>query len=201
MKDLYRAVAHMAEDANGLCAWLRNNCDRVDSQFLNDVVVHPSQSFKMQLRKQPVPAKAQAVCDELKKRLGIILFAYQIGELNRYVCIDKDKHPQEPNKWLSKYWHALGPVATTNRNDPEFMAAVGAMAVDQWARQQVVAGALSLNNWFDMKPEVETPLVQQLSAAPVKAAADQFFAEVWDTGSCCSAVQINGAANWFHVNL
>ena len=201
MRGFWHTIALIAENAGTFNKGLFAVCKSVnDPDLLKSVNLtsNPSDKRKLQLKKQPTQNTLLALDKHLRTRCGLVLFPYELAELNRIVC--EAAATPVPHTELKKFWTGLGKLGKDNRNHAGFMEAVGALASDAWAINQFVANGVSLTPWFHLTPAQETGL---RAAMPVGGAtyqaAEDYRDTSWPGGSCGSILMPSD--NWTHMNV
>ena len=201
MRGLWHSIALIAENAGTFNKSLFTICKSVnDPDLLKSVNLtsNPSDKRKLLLKKQPTKNTLIALDQHLRGRTGLVLFPYELAELNRIVC--EAAATPAPHSELKKFWTGLGKLGKNNRNHPDFMQAVGALASDAWAISQFVSNGVSLTPWFHLTPLQEAGL---RAAMPVGGAtfqaAESYRDSSWPGGSCESILMPSD--NWTHMNV
>jgi hypothetical protein len=204
MHGLWRVIAYIAENQGGFNTGLRSICKTVaDPDQLDHVklTASPGDPREISVKSQPNRNAIAALDAFLRAQKGMTLPLYELAEVNRIVSDTSTQEP--PHKDLLAYWNALQPVAGKNRDDPAFLEAVGALAIDGWLRREFGRSdsTVTLTKWFSITASQESllrPLVAPGSLAD--AAADQYFVLCWPSGSCETLVTFPAAA-WIHHNV
>ncbi len=201
MRGFWHTIALIAENAGTFNKSLFAICKSVnDPDLLKSVNLtsNPADKRKLLLKKQPTKNTLIALDKHLRSRYGLVLFPYELAELNRIVC--EAAATSAPHADLKKFWTGLGKVAKDNRNHPEFMQAVGALTSDAWAISQFVSNGVSLTPWFRLTPEQESGLRTALPVgSPTFQAAEDYRDLSWSGGSCGSILMPSD--NWTHMNV
>lgn len=200
MKDLWRALALTAAEP-AVLDQLRAASDVEQRMDLLDdirIAVDEKNPERLRLRRQPNPAILARVQNVLRP-YGILLSAYELSELNRWVYEDKVDHGGKAMQYLREYWVALGEAAERRKNNPEFMSVVGALALDHLLREEVRAGSTLSDQGFLLQSEELAELKQRLAVGQAAdAAAARWFAFSW-SGSACGGVTL-AYPSWIHIN-
>lgn len=201
MRGLWHSIALISENAGTFNKSLFAICKSVnDPDLLKSVNLtgSPSDKRKLLLKKQPTRNTLIALDQHFRARTGLVLFPYELAELNRIVC--EAAATPDPHSDLKKFWTGLGKLGRDNRNHPDFMQAVGALASDAWAISQFVSNSVSLTPWFHLTPLQESGL---RAALPVGGAtyqaAEDYRDSSWPGGSCASILMPSD--NWTHLNV
>ena len=200
MKDLWRALAVMAAEPPVL-EQVRAVADVEERAELVDEVrigVDPANPETLRLRRQPNPVILAKIA-RIFRPYGIHLAAYELAELNRWVFEDKTDHGGEAMRHLREYWQGLGELAEARKNNPEFMAAVGALALDSALRNEIRTGSTLSDQGFTLQSEEVAELKSRLAIGTVAdAAAARWFSFSW-SGSACGSVTM-AYPSWIHTN-
>jgi hypothetical protein len=189
MRGLWRTLAYIAENAGDFNSTLEPLTQVVDTPDLLPVISltpNPMDQRKLFLKSQPTKPVLLDI-DTFLTKTGLVLFTYELAEINRIVCHTKTQDP--PHQDLKAYWAGLGQVGPDNRDDNGFMEAVGALAIDTWLRADFATGEASLTKWFPVTADQENTLRSLLQPGmPSDLAAQLYFAGDWPGTSCLSLV-------------
>jgi hypothetical protein len=200
MRALWRTIALMSENADGF----NQTLDTMAAQQTQPELIaslklsNTADAKSVNLQLQPDRTALNNI-DQFLRGHGLILCAYELSEVNRVACEARSLTPHHRD--LINYWAGLGPEAAQHRNDPGFMEAVGAMAVDSYTRKNFALGNVSLTKWFpSLTPPQETLLRNAFAAgSPSDMAADDYIEASWPTA--CGSVTDAFDPSWIHVNL
>ncbi len=204
MRGFWHSLALIAEDASSFNNDLFAVCRYVkDPDLLDDVSLtrNPKDKRKVSLSCQPAKATLVSLDKYLRASQGLVLFPYELAELNRvvYEAVGNQK-VKEPHSSLKSYWRGLGELATKNRSSAHFMQAVGALSSDGWATAKFVQDEISLTPWFHLTPDQEAGLRSALYVGgPAFQGAEDYREESWPTGGCGSILMPSD--NWLHLNM
>ena len=131
----------------------------------------------------------------------LILSAYEVAEVNRLTVEGRPNHAS-----ITSYWKGLN-GALAHSSDPEFMAAVGALAVDTYlldafsGSPTVQAAGNYLRHWFPALADAQVDLLWSSlqTGSPAYQAAKVYAAASWNP-MCASAADAHNPT-WFHLNL
>ena len=197
MRELWRATALIAENSDGIVEELKAVAAQSPREDLLDNVQFSSNTSmpKLQVKAQASIATLQAI-DEILKRRGLILCAYELAEINRWVSRDNATNGARLAP-LFDYWNRLTTLAGTGAEG--FQQAAGAMSFDQELRMQVKLGKrLKEDFGFDVTPDEHDRIKAALDDTQLEDAAKAFFADTWSSTTCLG-VRL-ASPGWIHFN-
>jgi hypothetical protein len=184
---------------------IAKSVDRPELQIPEAVIATLPPAVRVETRnlsKQPEFQAVEDIREAFRKRHKIDLSVYEGCEVNRWLYEDKEQNP--PNggmKWLHDYWKALDGVAKDKTGNADFMALIGALAIDNSFRFDFTEGnaplsEIGFNNAISAADEKQLRnLLQTNSQADISARL--FEAASWSGGCCAIARLFKG---WTHVN-
>lgn len=203
MKDLWRALSLIGNNTDGLLDRVREIAFQETSNLKAEVELgeSPADSRKMFMKPQPTWDRLGKIY-QLFVRHGIYLAAYEVAEINRWVCEDRDRHSGQSMDAVRTYWQEIATNSGVSPNKSALQEAAGAMAIDNRLRYDFGNGVVKdLRDYgFDLTPEEQEGLRKVVAPQqPASIAADKFFRFSWP-GSTCGGIMLP-YPDWFHVNL
>jgi hypothetical protein len=177
---------------------------RADVKAASDVEIREDQPTEpVDLRPQPTFQALQRI-DDLFRAKNLYLSAYELGEINRWV---RYKGGVEP---IAKIWRILNISNTVPNPSDDFMAAMGAMAIDSelrfrvWYEQstgqsQPDCKTILENRGFKKLTDDEKAVLTELMpGGKADNLCKQFFFRIWSGSPCTSLATIY--PGWIHSN-
>ncbi|HXE12776.1 MAG TPA: hypothetical protein VN633_11685 [Bryobacteraceae bacterium] len=194
MKALWQALSLLAG----------NDKLRADVKAASDVEIREDQPTEpVDLRPQPTFHALQEI-DRLFREKNLYLSAYELGEINRWV---RYKGGVEP---IAEIWDLLNLKDKVSDLSPDFMAAMGAMAIDSelrfraWYEQTTGQyppkdGTILENRGFTGLTDAEKALLTELQpGGKADNLCKEFFFRIWSGSPCTSLATIY--PGWIHSN-
>jgi hypothetical protein len=193
MRALWHALSLLAKDDDF----------RASVKAASDVEIREDQPTEpVDLQPQPTFQALQKI-DDLFRARNLYLSAYELGEINRWVRYRKGVEP------VAEIWKILDIGKKVPNPSDDFMAAIGAMAIDsefrsrasyeQAAQQRQANGRTILeNHGFKLTDEEKAVLTELRPGGKADNLCKQFFLDIW-SGSPCTSLAIV-YPGWVHSN-
>lgn len=200
MQNLWTALTLMADNTDGILDELMKIAATEDTGMKEEVELGTAagDKRKMFMKEQPSVPTLRAIYEVFVRR-GLYLAAYELAEINRWLC-DDNKHKGASMAAVKEYWEAIK-AAGVDTSKPSLRQAAGAMAIDGKLRFEFADPDTNLRKFgFDVD-ERDQELLRNVVATnqPADLAAQRFFDFSWP-GSTCGGIMVP-YPGWWHVNL
>jgi hypothetical protein len=193
MRALWHALSLLAKD----------DAFRADVKAASDVEIREDQPTEpVDLRPQPTFQALQKI-DELFRARNLYLSAYELGEINRWVRYRRGVEP------VADIWKILDIGKKVPKPSDDFMAALGAMAIDAelrfrvWYEQttqqrQPDCKTILEDRGFILSPQEQAVLTELRPGGKADNLCKQFFLDIWSGSPCTSLATVY--PGWIHSN-
>jgi hypothetical protein len=192
MRTLWHALSLLAED----------NDFRAAVKAASDIEIREDQPTEpVDLQPQPTFQALQEI-DRLftNHKPPLYLSAYELGEINRWVRYRKGVEP------VAEMWRILDIKEKVPKPSNDFLAAIGAMAIDSefrfraWYEQTRGQGPNSIlkNHGFNLTADEKAVLTGLRPGGLADNLCKQFFLDIWSGSPCTSLATVY--PGWVHSN-